>query len=422
MDRAGQTRAAPEADTGEARRRSEDDHPPRPRRGAWAVAWWLLLAAAFVAPMDGVRVEPIGGVTDIFLLAGIGVAALRSLVRRGREPLGPVAPVAAAAGTLAVAGLIGTFHSADTVESILNITRFTVATVAFPLAVASLAPRAAEVRQMAWAYVLGSTASALVSMVTVNPVVGRSAGLSSHPNVLGLSAAFTLALLAGLADTATTRARWLAGGCGLALLVGLSRSGSRAAVLGLVVVVGTYLVVTRRHRVALYLAAIVAGAAVVVALGLWVPAPDSALGRVTRPSAGTEQSDEGRAALAATVIERVDRNVLTGSGFSNATEAHNIFIQVVDVGGVLAVVAFTAMATAILRALARGRSDPIVAGALAMYVAYLASGTVSNTLWDRWLWFPIVIGLAAAAATTATAAAPADDAPGGPARGQRRGT
>jgi hypothetical protein len=124
------------------------------------------------------------------------------------------------------------------------------------------------------------------------------------------------------------------------------------------------------------------------------------LGRVLYPSESTQRANEGREELAAVVIDRVDDNVLTGSGFAYATQAHNVYLQVLDIGGVLGVLSFAGLAGAILRSGLRGRRDRLVAGALAAYAGYLVSGLVANSLWDRWLWFPIVIGLAARAAST----------------------
>ncbi len=51
----------------------------------------------------------------------------------------------------------------------------------------------------------------------------------------------------------------------------------------------------------------------------------------------------------------------------------------------------------IVRQFARRRRDPLVGGFLAMYLGYLAAAVFSNAIWDRWLWFPIACGLAAAA-------------------------
>lgn len=360
-----------------------------------SLALGLFLLAIFTSPMDATRVGPIGAMADVLLLAASTLALARFLLRGRPVPAGRYVPVVAAAALLALAGAIGTFNSTAQAESFINLMRFIVTTMLMPLAVASLAPRRAEVRRMAWAYVLGCTASSLVSFTAMNPVVGRSAGLSSHPNVLGISVAFALALLAGLVDRTSVRQRWYGAACAIVLLGGLSRSGSRAAVIALLVGLGAYLAITHRYRAAWYLLTIVViGASVILAGFVGLPG-DSALGRITQASVGTRESNEARAVLAAVVIERVDSHPIMGSGFGNATEAHNIYIQIVDIGGLLAIAGFVALTTSILRSGWAGRRDPMVVGPLAMYIGYLTSGIVANSLWDRWLWFPIVIGLAA---------------------------
>jgi O-antigen ligase len=360
-----------------------------------SVALLLFLLAIFTSPMDATRVGPIGALADVLLLAAATLALARFLWAGRSVPADRYLPVVASAGVFALAGTIGTFNSTATGESVVNLMRFVVTTMLMPLAVASLAPRRPEIRRMAWAYVLGCTVSSIVSFTTVNPVVGRSAGLSSHPNVLGISAAFALALLAGLVDGASVRQRWYGAACAVVLLGGLSRSGSRAAVIALLVGLGAYLAITHRYRAAWYLLAVVAIGGSAVAMGLVTLPGDSALGRITQSSVGTKQSNDERAELAAVVIDRVDHHPIMGSGFGNATEAHNIFIQIVDIGGILAITGFVALAVSIIRSGWLGRRDPLVVGPLAMYIGYIVSGLVANSLWDRWLWFPIVIGLAA---------------------------
>jgi O-antigen ligase len=376
------------------------------RHGAVRVrtlAYWLVLCCAFFAPLDSLRLGGFGGAADAFLLAAFALLALQWTATRRPLRLGPYVQTLLAALLLVVGGLVGTFFSPAATTSVANIARFTITVCGLPWAMAALVPSRRDVLRIAWAYVLGCTLSALVSMTSASPVTGRSSGLSSHPNVLGMSSAFALLILLGLRDTLGPRRRLAALGVLALLLVAISRSGSRAAVVILVVGGLAYLAMSRRRRQlgVLLAAGVLLGTALLA--GLYEPDQESALGRVLYRSEGTLRSDEGRAELAATVLERIDDNLVTGSGFALATQAHNIYLQILDTAGLIGVLAFAALIASILRAQLRRRSDPLVAGALAMYLGYLAAGLFSNTLWDRWLWIPIVVGLAAAATARTSA-------------------
>lgn len=105
------------------------------------------------------------------------------------------------------------------------------------------------------------------------------------------------------------------------------------------------------------------------------------------------ESDLGRRQVAAEALEKIDKRPLTGEGFEFAQAAHNIYLQVLVVGGPLALLSFLAVSGLILRSglralqTARGtRNGPLLAGLAGGYAGYLASGAFDNILWDRYLW------------------------------------
>jgi O-antigen ligase len=136
--------------------------------------------------------------------------------------------------------------------------------------------------------------------------------------------------------------------------------------------------------------------AVVLAIGAWQPRTESALGRVLFPGRSSVLSDATRSQLADRVIARIHEHPITGSGFERATEAHNVYLQIVDVAGVIGVLAAVGIAIAVVRRPLRMRRVPLVAGGLALVVAYAVSAFAVNTMWDRWLWYPISVLIAAA--------------------------
>lgn len=363
----------------------------------------LLTAAAFAASLESLRVGRLGDFGDVtFLLATVALGF--GFLTTGRAGhLGPYLRVILASAMFAIAALVGTLATYSRGGgSLLNLARFATATMVLPFAVAILRPSSAEARRLAWAYVLGCTLSAAVSFVEVDPMIGRSRGLSSHPNHLGFSAALAIPLAFVLWNRTAGRIRYLAMLCLPVLLWGISRSGSRAGIVALLAGSAAVLVLTRRYRALLAEAVAVVLLGLVLVTGLYTPPENSAVDRLVRQSPSTERANEGREELAEAAIDRIDRSVVTGSGFADAphTQGHSLYLEALDVGGILGVLGFSAMIWAIVRTLWRRRALPVVAGALASYLAYLVGGLVQPTLWNLWLWFPIVIGLAAAAAAS----------------------
>ena len=362
---------------------------PKPRR----LLLGLLALVGFVAPMDSIRFGGIGGLADVVLLAALAVLVFIALASGKSWPLRSYAPVLVCAAGLAFAGLIGTFFSPAPTTSLLNIARFTVAVWGMMVLFANAARTTHDVKVLMWSYVLGATTSAVYGFIVPNRI-GRAQGLSFHPNALGLTCVFAMALLYGLLVAASTRVRW----AGLVLLsilgLGVLSSGSRAAVVAAVAATAAYLVTTRNRRLLAYGMLAVAAGAIATLSGLYALPEHTALDRLFTPSELTSQSDEGRARVRNASIEQIDAHPLTGSGFANATTAHNLPLQVLQAGGALGLIAFAGLVVTILRPLIRRRRDPLVAGSLAMYCGYLATAFASNTLWDRWLWFPITCGLA----------------------------
>lgn len=378
----------------------------RPRR----LLLGLLALTGFVSPMDSFRVGAIGGIADVLLLGSLGLLLFIALTSGRLWSLRAYLPVLLTAAGLAVAGLVGTFFSQAPGTSVLNIARFTMAVWGMMVLFANATSRRQDVQLLMWSYVLGASASALFGLIAANRI-GRAQGLSFHPNAMGLTCAFAMSLLYGLFTVASTRVRRV----GLVILailgLGILASGSRAAVVAAVAGTAVYLLASRNRRLFTYGALAVAAGALAILSGLYALPESTAIDRLFTPSELTSQSDEGRARVRQESIEEIDAHPLTGSGFANATAAHNLPLQALQAGGILGLLAFLGLVATILRPLLRRRRDPLVAGSLAMYCSYLATAFASNTLWDRWLWFPITCGVALHATHAAHEGREGDAAP-----------
>lgn len=363
------------------------------RRGLTRVALILLQVAAFTVVMGGIR-APGGQFADIVLLTALGLALAAALTGR-RFSVKPYQRPMVAASIFFACGLLGTFVSPAAGASLANGLRFMTATVGLSIGLAIIRPTADEARRVGWAYVAGAAISSLVSFTDASIYTGRSDGLALHVNALGVTSAMAFALCLGLATgrRLPRLQRAAVAGC-LALLVGgVLNSGSRAALGALLVGTVTFLFATRRLRL------LVAGGLAVVltvaalATGMWSPSPTSALGRALSLDDSVALSNIGRDEAREKASLRIGEHYITGSGFAEASAAHSLPIQATDVGGVVGLFAFGWLLLAVVRPLARLARDPAAAGFLALTMAYIGASLVSNAMWDRWIWLPILVGV-----------------------------
>ncbi|WP_162240805.1 O-antigen ligase family protein [Microbacterium sp. Leaf151] len=415
-------------------------HAPRISPGKWTltdIGGALLVVAALTSPWNALNIannRP--GV--LFLALAALLISLDTLATRapGRSPLWvwlPALAVAIVVGVHAVipvdaSYLLGRFEyvtalDVTTINPWVRAGQWVLAMTVLP-AVLALAAR----RRPAWvprvitAWVIGAAVSALVAILDFAGItnvsvtllgfqngLSRGAGLSFHPNSLGISCA-----------VAAPAALWIMGGrrwLGLLLLAvtsaGAVFSGSRAAQAG--VIVGILLVLmfaTRSRRVIPWLIGLVAAIVVyVLVLDPSILQQTSELFRFS--SANAAQSDEGRSDLAAQALLDLQHSPLHGLGIEYVLLAHNIYLQLLAAGGLLLFLAVVSYWVMSIRDAWRVRGFE---SGLTVYLAvsvsvWLLGGWVSNQLIDPFLYFPVA-GIAAAFAVTTSRGTQPPDAPG----------
>lgn len=367
------------------------------------VAPLLWAGAAFTAPLQGVRVSTVLALSDVLLVAAF-VTILPDAFRGWRRVVPP--GVVIAFGLLLTAGLVGTFFAPSASASLVNLVKIVLAAAGSVVFMALWDPGADSLRRFAWLWFAGATSSATLAAIRPREFVGRALGLTTHPNHFGLVCLLAVGLGLGLVLSSTGRVRMATCACVLILIAGAGLSGSRAAILGLAVTIGTTALLTRKFRVlaATGVGVIVAAMAVVAGI-VHVPA-SHALSRLGG-GGGSAASDAERNALLSEAFASIARHPFTGEGFEFAQVAHSIYVQALVVGGPLALIGFLCVCGLILRTGARaataqrGRRDgPVLAGLTAGYAGYLVSGAFDNILWDRYLW--VYIGLLLALAASAS--------------------
>jgi O-antigen ligase len=344
----------------------------------------LLLVAVAMAPMNNVKpVAAISFVTmsDVFFFLGVGLL-LPILMTKGFQRQ---APFLIGVAGIFVVGLVSSAASADPVASLNGLLRLVVGALLLPIVFMLWRPGQRVLVAFAGAYVLGTAISVAKGRISgVTSTDGRFGGLTEHPNILGLTGMLAVTLVPFLFAALPGAYRWAALAAGAVCAYGIWISGSRAALVGTVVVAVVYLLLSRRVEHALVFFGLSIIPVYVVGQTLASGVVDSSpLGRLQGGGSAT-LSDVDRQNLARVAWDNFVSHPIIGTGFGDASIAHNIYLQVAAAGGVLALVCYLG----ILFATAR---QPLLLGAPYSLLAlpamgYALVGPLTPLLWDRYIW------------------------------------
>lgn len=350
----------------------------------------MMLAAAFFGPMSSVRpVASVSVVTasDVFLLGGM-MLLFPTLVRhRLRLPF----TYQIGALLLVFAGMISSLLTENPVVSLRYVGQLLVAVFVLPTFLAWWKPRLTVLVGLAWAYVGGQAVS---SVVALGQGGSRAQGLTTHPNFFGLCCTLAFALGFFLLQHSGPVLTWVVVGLDALFALGVSMSGSRAALLGLVLLSLAWVLV-QRSALGGYTMAFLGVAA--LAVGNWAlgALPEgSALTRLRGDSTATV-SDSHRQSLLQSGLHQFLERPMTGNGFEQALQSHSIFLEVAVAGGLIGLIGYVLMLGALLKPLV-DRANRLQALSYPV-LAYALVGALSNSLWDRFIWTAAALGAVAMA-------------------------
>lgn len=377
----------------------------------------LVLLAVPLVTCNALRASENVTYGDIPLAIGavlLLAAWLRHGHPRGVVPLG----VIVGAFLLLATGLLSNVpaENADSLESTL---RFSVTLGVMPVILMFAASTPSRVQRLVDAWLLGAGLNSAVgaldllgvtdigaSLTSVDfaTLADRASGLTGHPNHLGLVAAMALPVAVAHLGRGGPRG-FAALGLVPLLMVGVFASGSRGALLAAVGGVAIFFVLgvsTRRSSTTLLLfaAPMVTFVILVAVLG-----NNELTGSVAfeRLGGGATQSNVERRQTLQESIEQAGDSLLVGDGFAVVRTAHNLYIQLLQAGGVLALAGFLAFAISIVRrarwlALPSHDSPPwlmgLAAASGASFCVWLLFGMVGNAVYDRYLYVPVGLALA----------------------------
>lgn len=394
------------------------------------VVVWCVGAAVFFMPLNALRATPSATYSDLLLVVAVPLAGLVVLWRPERLRM-PGWLLAAAALILASILLVELFPvpilpSSDvfsnrnlatgevsTGSSFVLGARLLFALVVVPGVIALVADTSAQIRWFANAWIAGVAVSSGVAALAafggpdLQEVLtggeyfiaefrgqpGRYAGLTVHPGALGLTIAMVCPLIFA---RMTTLRRAAAYAPLIALLVAaVLVSGSRIGIIA--ISVGALLVVAWHQRSRRQVVIIATGAALVVAI---VGGTLSTLERFTDQSTTAAASNAARLGSYRDGWDLFVQRPLTGYGYSALRGAHNLFLQLLDSGGVFALAGYSLVFGGLLSSgwKLRNRLPADMAGeALGLVVAlvvFLASSMVGSAIFDRYIYIPAGLLLA----------------------------
>lgn len=402
--------------------------------------WWPVCLVAVLLPLN--RVRPVPGVTlgDV-ALALLGLC-LVPLLRRAALPPRVGVPLA---GTLVLAagGLLGTIATQDWGLRVATdgssyydgsgvlVFKFLLGAPCVIAIVSILNPSVRTATVLARAYAVGAALSSLAAVSgQTDPYFQRAFGLAAHQMHLALSAMFGAVVCLGwLVQTRSWTQRSVAVVLGLLNVWGMLLSGSRSALLGTVAAV-VYLAVVAGKRGVLGL--LVGGGLATVAL--WFVTPYMPHGSTVYRLFGHGQlqnqvvaSDNEHIAVAVDAIREIGQHPFTGLGFGQGLDAHNLFLEAANVGGVLGVIGLCLIWGTFLTLWLRSfrwpdkRAHALPLAMLAAALGYFVLGQLENIIWDRHLWFFLALTLFAAAEPGPTTAEDDDHEPEAAHRGDAAG-
>lgn len=397
----------------------------------------LILVLAAVARFGGVRqlavvftvltalTVPWNGIWLLGQEAGVVVMPLAIglwILVRFREPLPPqpptYRPLAIGMALLAVGGLVGALFEAPGQffyrspfsgprdvsgwsQNMGNLVNFVVGAGMPVLLWVVARPSRRLLRLLAGSFLVGCVLSVAASPLPNRHGGGKWRGLAVYTIPFGCLCVLGIGVAVGIVLSRRRFPPWAFLAFPL-LAVGVVASGSRAA-LGAFAVFSAVVVPFTRNRVVLggVLVALAAGL-LVLGLGIVQPEGENAFARVVGASDSVSASDIARADLTDRVLDRFWERPFTGNGFNYMRPAHNLYLGVIASAGVLGALGWgTIIVTGAWRSW-RNRSDLLVAGIGAGFVAYLGAAFYDYTFWWRWLWF--YIGMVYAVSATVPSA------------------
>lgn len=353
-----------------------------------------------------------GGVSRGWNIAVIIALAALTLLTRVERPAMYGAWVFA--GLLALGSIVTSSGGPGFSANVVAGAPLAVMWIAGPPVLRFLAVRSpASIRAVVVAFLIVQTSSALAAIAQATgstvlgyaATLGRSPGLATHPNLLGIMAAIAICVLLDFIVTARKGRLWAIAALAvnaLALVVSGSTSAMLAALTGVAV-----LMLARGIRLRRVL---LVGAAAVL-LGTLLVSVTPLAGAFRNPTerflqvtgqTGEQSTLLGRLDLLAEAFSLISQNPLLGAGLTDefgavedsGTLVHNFPARALLQGGLLLLVAALVLIAAMTRAIILGIIRRRNAGSIGVLAAVLVFSFGSTFFDSAYYWLPVIVAWA----------------------------
>lgn len=396
------------------------------------LGYWLLAGAFFAMPLNAFRVA--GSVTlgDMLLLAAIPFAFYAVITRTGLPRIPSWLYIGSGLLILSVlllelfppGGIHQVILTPTTVlqqqsdmedsSNLMSGIRLLMALVFLPLVTCFLADGWGKIRMLTNAWVAGVSLSCVVAVIgaisgldpldTIAgfPLVGgglyegtRAVGFSVHPFTLSLTAVMAAPVVLTRITDLQSGLRY--GPLFAVIVAAILLSGTRTGLLVLVLVCAAVLIVDKRTRKALA-AVMMGGAAFFCVLLLFASIPGTERFQSSDLSAG--ESNRSRITLYEESARYIAERPIIGHGFELVRDSHNLFLQLLLAGGLIALIGFFTIFLGYLTMGWKSRlkvpeafyGDSV--GLTLALIAFLLSGFLGNDIYARYLYIPAGLLLA----------------------------
>jgi O-antigen ligase len=308
-------------------------------------------------------------------------------------------------------GVTGPVASLGLGADTVNLIFFELGLLVMPILLAAVATTPRRCRLMMDLFVAGAIINGAFGVLDIGgihlgpnpPYQNRSLGLTIHPNYLALTC--VIALPMAMLWFGRSRRYTVAAVIGVtSLLGGVYASGSRAGFVaaGIALVV-TVCFVPRLRRSLPYVLPTVGAVLVLVLLFTHTGHKLLVQLRLAGGSSTTATSGSNyqRSILASTAWSTFKVRPVSGIGWSVVTGAHDIYLELLESGGVIAMAAFLTFIGGIVASIRNSLAGPLRDEAIVCgmaILAWLANGVFDNQVADKYLYF--VPGMVVAIART----------------------
>ncbi|MGI8486305.1 MAG: O-antigen ligase family protein [Thermomicrobiales bacterium] len=360
-----------------------------------------LLIAALTLSWTNIRLTNYMTLSDIFFVLTLAFM-LPTLGSRITQLPNSFMPILRGSLVLLAGAFVATLFSAESVVSLMRFLKLATAVFLIPLIIGLLNPKLSTMRALIVGWIASATISSLYGIVVgpgeISPT--RINGLATHPNNLALCCVLAFGPALVLTMMGTISSRVLSGACSVILAFGVVLSGSRAGLLGLVVVLVILLFMIDKKDVVKYVVIATVVVYALFSLGILKMDDNNALDRLFSQSnsASVTESDSGRLEKLNNSWQQILDRPFLGVGLQEARGGHNVYVQLLSSSGILGLLGFLTIAwnsmkplwTSLRSTISTRESDYstrlFLIGLVSSYVGLIVADAVSNALWERFVW------------------------------------